>query len=130
MAVYLLFAILIALISVLLVLIVMVQNPKGGGLNSSFGSSGSGNQLFGVQRTNNFLDKSTWALSIAMMALILLSNFAIQRNAVASSVDRHVEEMTPAPLTNSPEKKTAPITPVKPEKNKPQGGSPLPKRTD
>ncbi len=57
----------------------MVQNPKGGGLSSSFGGGGSQN-LGGVQNTTNFLDKSTWALAIALFALILLSNFAIPRN--------------------------------------------------
>ncbi len=57
----------------------MVQNPKGGGLSSSFGGAGSQN-LGGVQNTTNFLDKSTWTLAIALFALILLSNFAIPRN--------------------------------------------------
>lgn len=56
----------------------MVQNPKGGGLSSSFG--GGGAQSFGgVQNTNNFLDRSTWTLAISMFALILLANFAIPR---------------------------------------------------
>jgi preprotein translocase subunit SecG len=59
----------------------MVQNPKGGGLSSSFGGGGSQN-LGGVQNTTNFLDKSTWGLAIALFALILLSNFAIPRNNV------------------------------------------------
>ncbi len=57
----------------------MVQNPKGGGLSSSFGGGGSQN-LGGVQNTTNFRDKSTWALAIAVFALILMSNFAIPRN--------------------------------------------------
>ena len=57
----------------------MVQNPKGGGLSSSFGGGGS-QSLGGVQNTTNFLDKSTWGLAIALFALILLSNFAIPRN--------------------------------------------------
>jgi preprotein translocase subunit SecG len=76
---YFLFLILIIIVSVLLILVIMVQNPKGGGLSSSFGGGGS-QSLGGVQNTTNFLDKSTWALSIALFALILLSNFAIPRN--------------------------------------------------
>ncbi len=59
----------------------MVQNPKGGGLSSSFGGQGS-QSLGGVQNTTNFLDKSTWTLAIALFALILLSNFAIPRDSV------------------------------------------------
>lgn len=59
---------------------VMVQNPKGGGLSSSFGGSGA-QSLGGVQSTTNFLDKSTWTLAIVLFALILLSNFSIPRDS-------------------------------------------------
>ena len=56
----------------------MVQNPKGGGLSSSFGGGGGSQSVGGgVQSTTNFLDKSTWALSIALLALVLLSNFSV-----------------------------------------------------
>jgi preprotein translocase subunit SecG len=75
---YTAFLILILIVAIALILIVMVQNPKGGGLSSSFGGGG-GQSLGGVQNTNNFLDRTTWTLAIAMFALILLSNFAIPR---------------------------------------------------
>jgi preprotein translocase subunit SecG len=87
---YTLFLILILVVAVLLVLIIMVQNPKGGGLSSSFGGGGS-QSMGGVQSTNNFLDKSTWTLAIALMAMILLSNFAIPRDN-ASSQESQIEE--------------------------------------
>jgi len=54
----------------------MVQNPKGGGLSSSFGGGGV-QQLGGVKKTTDFLDKSTWTLAIILLALILLSNLTI-----------------------------------------------------
>ena len=73
-----LFLILIMIVALLLILIVLVQNPKGGGLSSSL-TGGAGNTIGGVQQTNNFLDKATWTLAIALLALILLSNFAIPR---------------------------------------------------
>ena len=76
---YTAFLILILIVSIALILIVMVQNPKGGGLSSSFGGGG-GQSLGGVQNTNNFLDRTTWTLAIAMFALILLANFAIPRS--------------------------------------------------
>ena len=60
---------LIILVCFLLVLVVMVQNPKGGGLSSSFG--GSSQQLGGVQKTSDFLDKSTWILAVFLLVLIL-----------------------------------------------------------
>ncbi len=60
----------------------MVQNPKGGGLSSSFGGQGTQN-LGGVQNTTNFLDRTTWTLAIALFALILLSNFTIPRKMLS-----------------------------------------------
>lgn len=75
---YTAFLILIIIVAIALILIVMVQNPKGGGLSSSFGGGGA-QSLGGVQNTNNFLDRTTWTLAIAMFALILLANFAIPR---------------------------------------------------
>lgn len=67
---------LIVIVALLLVLVIMVQNPKGGGLSSSFGAGG-GSQLGGVQKTTDFLDKSTWILATLLLALILLSNVSI-----------------------------------------------------
>ena len=72
------FSIFIALIIVvcfLLVLVVMVQNPKGGGLSSSFG--GGTQQVGGVQKTSDFLDRSTWILATLLLALILISNVTL-----------------------------------------------------
>ncbi len=63
----------------MLVLVIMVQNPKGGGLSSSFG--GGGNQVVGgVKKTGDFLDKSTWTLASLLIVLILLSNVALKGN--------------------------------------------------
>ncbi|CAA0156134.1 preprotein translocase subunit SecG [Tenacibaculum maritimum] len=78
MTAYTLVLILILIVAFALILIVMVQNPKGGGLSSSFGGGGA-QSLGGVQNTNDFLDKATWTLAIAMFVLILLANFAIPR---------------------------------------------------
>ena len=55
----------------------MVQNPKGGGLSSSFG--GDSQQLGGVKKTTDFLDKSTWVLAGILLILILLSNLTIKK---------------------------------------------------
>lgn len=82
---YLPILILILIVAIALILIVMVQNPKGGGLSSTFG--GGGQSIGGVQNTNNFLDRTTWTLAIAMFALILLSNFAIERGGANSAPD-------------------------------------------
>jgi len=55
---------LIILASILLILVVYVQNPKGGGISSDFGSP---SQLGGVQKTNEFIDKATWGLAIVIV---------------------------------------------------------------
>ncbi len=73
---YTAFLILILIVAIALILIVMVQNPKGGGLSSSFGGSGS-TQVGGVQKTTDFLDKSTWTLGGLLLALILLSSIPL-----------------------------------------------------
>lgn len=69
----LLLTILISIVCVLLILIILIQKPKGGGLGSSFGG-GSSNILGGVQKTNQFLDKATWGLAIALLVLVLSTN--------------------------------------------------------
>ncbi|MEZ4852819.1 preprotein translocase subunit SecG [Flavobacterium sp.] len=79
------FLIAITIVCFLLILAVMVQNPKGGGLSSSFGGGGS-QQLGGVQKTTDFLDKSTWFLFAALIALILLSSLAFDSSTQGSKV--------------------------------------------
>ena len=71
---YYIFIILILIVAFLLMLVIMVQNPKGGGLSSSFGGGGN-QQIGGVQKTTDFLDKSTWALATILIGLILVTNF-------------------------------------------------------
>ena len=56
-----LLSIVIILASIFLIFVVFVQNPKGGGLSSQFGSS---QQLGGVKKTNEFIEKATWISSI------------------------------------------------------------------
>lgn len=65
-----LLTLLIIVASVLLVLVVFVQNPKGGGLSSDFGSA---HQLGGVQKTNEFIDKATWGLAavVAVLSIVM-----------------------------------------------------------
>jgi preprotein translocase subunit SecG len=59
--------------AVLLVLIVLAQNAKGGGLSSQFGGSGASN-LIGVKKTSDLLERLTWAFAIAIMVFSLGTN--------------------------------------------------------
>ena len=70
MSTFSIFLVLITIVCFLLIVVIMVQNPKGGGLSSTFGGGG-GSQMFGVQRTNKFLDNTTWGLFIAIILLIV-----------------------------------------------------------
>ena len=66
-----LFSVLIVASSILLILVVYIQNPKGGGLSSDFGAA---QQIGGVQKTNDFIDKTTWSLAaIIMISSIFLT---------------------------------------------------------
>ncbi|MGZ3750192.1 MAG: preprotein translocase subunit SecG [Mucilaginibacter sp.] len=72
---YLILVILAVIVCVLLGAIVLIQNPKGGGLTSNFSSS---SQLMGVQKTGDFLEKGTWILAISLMVLCLAINISVK----------------------------------------------------
>ncbi len=64
-----LLSIVIILASIFLIFVVFVQNPKGGGLSSQFGSS---QQLGGVKKTNEFIEKATWTLAAVIMVVSII----------------------------------------------------------
>jgi preprotein translocase subunit SecG len=59
--------------SILLVLVVLAQNSKGGGLSSQFGGSGASN-LIGVKKTGDLLERLTWGFAIAIIIFSLATN--------------------------------------------------------
>ena len=103
-------SVLIVIVCILLILVVLVQNSKGGGLASSFASS---NQVMGVRKTADFLEKATWTLAISLLALSLIStayNKPVEgaTNAAGTeSVTRKKAEESGAPIS-------APVAPVAP----------------
>ncbi len=66
----------IALVCFLLMGAVLIQNPKGGGLDSTFGG-GSANQMFGAAKSADYIVKLTWYLAIALMVLCVVANYFI-----------------------------------------------------
>ena len=74
---YTLIVVLILIVSVLLGLIVLVQNSKGGGLVSNFGGA---NQVMGVRQTTDFLEKATWTMAAILVVLCLISSITIPKN--------------------------------------------------
>lgn len=68
--------ILIALIAFLLIAAVLIQNPKGGGVDSTFGGS-QANQMFGAARSADLIEKLTWGLAIALFVLCIAATFVV-----------------------------------------------------
>lgn len=77
MGAYIFVSVLILIACVLLTLVVLVQNSKGGGLASNFSGS---NQFMGVRKTADFLEKATWTLAIVLLVLSLSTIFVIPRS--------------------------------------------------
>ena len=71
---YLLCVILIVLASVLMCMIVMIQNSKGGGLAAGFDSS---NQIMGVRKTTDFLEKATWSIAVFMVVISVFAAYSL-----------------------------------------------------
>lgn len=97
------FTLVIALIivfAVLLVLVILAQNSKGGGLTSQFGGSTASN-IIGVKKTGDLLEKLTWGFIIAIMVLSLSTNF-ITPNTGGSTNDVLERAGEQAPPTAAP----------------------------
>lgn len=71
---YLLLVILMVIASLLMCFIVLIQNSKGGGLASGFSSS---NQIMGVRKTTDFLEKATWGLAAFMVVMSIATAYVV-----------------------------------------------------
>lgn len=97
------FTVLIAVVCLLLILVVLVQNPKGGGLASGFSGA---NQIGGVKRTTDFLEKSTWTLVIVLMLLSIASSSFMKKEQVATGNQNQggeLEELMESQPTQTPQ---------------------------
>jgi preprotein translocase subunit SecG len=90
---YTLITVLIFIVCVLLVLIVLVQNSKGGGLASNFQSS---NQIMGVRKTTDFLEKATWVLAGSLLVLSIMGSAFIPRERMTQEQSRVQEQIETA----------------------------------
>src|ERR1700754_4040443 len=101
MSTFSIFLVLITIVCFLLIIVIMVQNPKGGGLSSSLGGS---QMMGGVQKTTDFLDKSTWTLATVLIALILLSSLSFTGSL--SDNNKIIDETATTPAAGVPAKPT------------------------
>lgn len=91
----------IVFICVLLILVVLAQNPKGGGLSSQFG--GSTSQLMGVKRTGDLLEKLTWGFAIALVVLTLGTHMMVSTaNEGAAGTSINEERARQSQLPGAP----------------------------
>ena len=90
---YTFFVILIVLAALLMIGIVLIQESQGGGLASNFSTY---NQIGGVRKTTDFIEKTTWGLAAAMVVISVLCAYVAPQNAGAGSVMENYE----APATN------------------------------
>lgn len=104
MSTFSIFLVLITIVCFLLIVVIMVQNPKGGGLSSTLGGS---QMLGGVQKTTDFLDKSTWTLATALGVLILLSSLSFD-GSLSDTDSKIIDKTETTAPTNAAPVKTAP----------------------
>ena len=110
MSTFSIFLVLITIVCFLLIIVIMVQNPKGGGLSSSIGGT---QMLGGVQKTTDFLDKSTWTLGAILIGLVLLSSLSFT-GSLSDKQSKIIESSSSAPAkTTAPSKASTTATPVK-----------------
>jgi preprotein translocase subunit SecG len=76
---------LIALNCFLLMAVILIQNPKGGGVDSTFGGQGA-NQMFGAAKSTDFIEKLTWGLAISMFVLAILTAIIVTNTSGGSEL--------------------------------------------
>lgn len=110
---YIFITILILIAAICMILIVLVQNSKGGGLAAGFSSS---NQIMGVRKTTDFLEKATWGLAITIIVLSIFSTkFTVNRASLPQS-QVEVEQTAPLSPSTAPDmNSTLPVPTQQPE---------------
>ena len=87
-------SILIILASILLILVVFIQNPKGGGLSSDFGAA---HQLGGVKKTTDFIEKATWSLAAVIMVFSIVLTVKLKPAVQKEVAPEQTEQPAGAP---------------------------------
>ncbi len=101
---FILTVVVILVIALLLTLVVLVQNPKGGGLSATFSGQ---NQFMGVRKTTDFLEKSTWIFAIALLFLSVISVAFIDKgdgqgvDSIDQEMNQKIQELPDALPANT-----------------------------
>ena len=106
MGIYIFIVILILIVCLMLAVIVLVQNSKGGGLAANFSAP---NQIMGVRKTTDFLEKATWTLAIVLVVLSIAATATIPSHHVSNSVEQsEINTELPSPIAPAAETPLAP----------------------
>lgn len=96
---YLILSILIFLASILLIIVVLIQKSKGGGLASS---ASNYNQIMGVRKTTDFVEKLTWGLAVFICVLSIGSSLVLSYSQKSGSKTKSEQIATPKPADANP----------------------------
>ena len=97
---YIFVTIIILIAAILMILIVLVQNSQGGGLASGFSSS---NQIMGVRKTTDFLEKATWTLVAIVLVCSILATAFVSTKVTETKTDLTKELQQQAPAGAQPQ---------------------------
>jgi preprotein translocase subunit SecG len=106
-----LFLVLIVLSSVILAFIILIQNPKGGGLSGNVG--GIGNQFMGVKQTTDTLEKGTWIFAGIIAVLALFSTLFLKGGSTVDK-DSMLQKVPTSQPVATPAQNAAPAAPMAP----------------
>ena len=109
---YLFITVLIVIAAILLIFIVMIQNSKGGGLAAGFSSS---NQVMGVRKTTDFLEKATWTLAGAIIVLCVFAAVFVPKQVAGTNKGSEIREDIQNAMPVDPNAVSPFSTPATPE---------------
>ena len=106
---YTLLVVLAVIVAVLLAFVVLIQESKGGGLASNFASS---NQIMGVRKTTDVIEKATWTLAALLVVFSVSSAFFLNRGTAHESITKEMNTTVPTQQAPVPAAPATPATPA------------------
>lgn len=97
---YIVITVFIIIVCVLLSLVVLIQNPKGGGLSSTFGNVGQ--QILGARRSTDVVEKATWTLAILLLVFSIGSAFFIDKRSATKAQTKTEKSEVEQQMANQP----------------------------
>ncbi len=111
-------------VAILLIIVILVQNPKGGGLSSEFG--GSASQMFGVQKTGDILEQLTWGFFAFLIVGALATGIFMKGTSTSVISETDVERTKAAPVAPAQAPLTAPAQGTAPAQQTQPAATPAP----